>query len=174
MLEGEFVARRMLDPAAVGKALWWGTSGERVRQQNDLGALVLDFTRTSGVVIWGEDVRLEIPEVSEWELLDSLREDCRNMKEHGQGGGLHAVEWLFTAARGLLWLSERSLASKSEAADWAFAHARGEWRELLPRAKQIRLNPGMIEKAEVRSWLAELTPAIQQARAELDMTLPPG
>jgi hypothetical protein len=36
MLEGAFLPRRLLNPAHTGKAFWWGTSGERTWENNQL------------------------------------------------------------------------------------------------------------------------------------------
>ena len=81
------------------------------------------------------------------------------------------MDWLLTAARSLLWLREGSLSSKSEAADWGYAHARGSWRNLLLRAKDIRLNPTAADTVEAKLWLEALTEPIQQACDEVEAEL---
>jgi hypothetical protein len=80
---------------------------------------------------------------------------------------LHAIDWLLTAARLLLWVAKDRLSSKSEAADWALRHARGNWREFLPKAGFLRLNPAQAGSAEWNTWLASLDEPIQQATSEL-------
>jgi hypothetical protein len=171
MLEGAFLPRAMLDPSRPGRALWWGTSGERVWDRNQLGWLTLHVIRERGVVVWGEDIRHEIPAASRGALLDEVRMACQRMRQHGRGGSLHSVDWLLTAARLLLWLREGRLCSKSEAAEWGTCHVKGAWRDLLPRARQIRLDPALANSAEVRAWLGGLTAAIQEAGAEVELEL---
>jgi hypothetical protein len=171
MLEGAFLPQRMLDPSAAGRAFWWGTSGERRWERNELGWVVLHVIRERGLVMWGEDVRDRIPAASRETLLDDLRRGLRATREHARGGDLHSVDWLLDAARQLLWLREGRLSSKSEAADWGREHARGGWRELLPRAKQLRLDPALAGSAESRRWLDSLTGPIGEARAELEKEL---
>ena len=68
-------------------------------------------------------------------------------------------------------MKEGRLSSKSEAADWGYANAKGAWREYLPEAKRIRKNPWMAELAHVKQWLAGLTGPIQQACDELEQEL---
>jgi predicted nucleotidyltransferase len=171
MIEGAFLPRHMLNPANTGMAFWWGTSGEKMWQSNQLGWLVLHTIHERGTVIWGEDVRHEIPAPTREQLLQDVGEFCRTIKKHGKGGRLHSVDWLLTAARELLWLKERRLSSKSEAADWGYRHATGAWREHLPRAKELRKNPALASSAEWQQWLGQLTAPIREAGEELEREL---
>lgn len=171
MLEGAFLSRRMLDSSHPGMALWWGTSGERIWEANHLGWLALHAIRERGMVVWGEDIRPEIPVVSRKALIDDVRAACRALRQHGRGGSLHSVDWLLMAARLLLWLQEGRLCSKSDAAEWGYHHARGEWHHLLPQARQIRLNPALASSAQVRAWLDALVGPIQEAGDEVEQEL---
>jgi len=171
MLEGAFLPREMLDPLHTGRAFWWGTSGERPWQSNELGWLVLHAIRENGILIWGEDIRHEIPKVRREQLLQDVWEACRSMENQGRGGHLHSVDWLLTAARELLLLREGRLSSKTEAADWAYLRAEGGWRRWLPRAKLLRRNPVLVDSADWRKWLDMLADPIGEARAELEREL---
>jgi predicted nucleotidyltransferase len=171
MLEGAFLPRKMLDPAVKGKAFWWGTSGERPRETNQLGPLVLHLIRERGLVIWGEDIRPEIPPPSRDEMVSEVRAFAEGMDSHGAGGGLHSIDWLLTTARLLLWLREDRLSSKTEAADWGRLNAEGAWRECLPISKQIRLNPALADSPETKAWLEGLCGPIREACAELEREL---
>lgn len=174
MIEGAFLPRKMLDPAAHGSALWWGTSGERRWEVNQLGWLVLQTIGDKGLVVYGEDVRGEIPEASREDLLADIGAFCASAREHGKGGGLHSIDWLLTAARELLLVREGRFSSKSEAADWGRVNAKGAWRELLPQAKQLRKSPELAESPDVKVWLASLDGPIQDAIRELEDACTPG
>jgi len=167
MVEGAFLPRKMLDPSVHGKALWWGTRGERSWDRNRLGWFVCKQIRERGMVVWGEDTRQEFPDPKREELLNDTLTTCDQGLTHGKGGTLHSVDWLLMAARSLQWLKCGALSSKSEAADWTAEHAKGEWRKLLPRAKELRLNPSRFETDETRSWVATLTGPIRQAWLEV-------
>jgi hypothetical protein len=171
MIEGAFLPQHMLDPVSAGTALWWGTSGERTWTSNELGWLVLHTIRERGIVAWGEDIRNRIPRASRDVLLQDVQSACDSMKAHGRGGTLHSVDWLLMAARLLLWLREGRLSSKSEAAEWGYVHARGTWRQFLPRARQMRLAPALADTPEARQWLDVLSAPIQQASTELQQEL---
>ena len=168
MIEGAFLPRKMLDPSVPGRAFWWGTSGERPWDASKLGWLVLETIRRHGLVIWGEDLRDEIPPASGENLISDIRSFVKGLRDHGRGGGLHSVDWLLTAARELLFLREGRFSSKTEAAGWGFEHAKGEWRKCLPRAKKVRLNPSLAGTEEARRWLEGLTGPIQEAGTELE------
>jgi hypothetical protein len=173
MLEGAFLPRQMLDPAVSGNAYWWGTRGERFWRENRLGWISLKLIREMGIMIWGTDIRGEIPEASQECLLEEIKTFCQSLKEHGKGGCLHSVDWLLMAARALLFLKEGQMCSKSDSADWGFSHATGEWRKFLPRASQLRLNPQLAEAAEWQQWLAGLGGPIQEAGKEIMLCLKP-
>ena len=174
MIEGPFLPRKMLDPAVPGRALCWGTGGERFWEANKLGWFVHQVIRERGLVVWGEDIRCEIPAPTLEDLTGEARSCFMTIRDHGQGGNLHSVDWLLSAARMLLWLRENRFSSKSEAADWGYLHAKGDWREMLPKAKELRLNPSMAEADEVKRWLEGLTPPIQQACDELTLEFAKG
>ena len=131
MIEGAFLPRHMIDPANSGEAAWWGTSGERQWQHNKLGWFSHQCIRDRGIVIWGEDLRHEVPVATREGLLRDVWGVSQSIRQHGRGGGRHSVDWLLSAARALLWLREGRLSSKSEAANWGYGHARGSWRNLL-------------------------------------------
>ncbi len=61
MIEGAFLPRHMTCPGSAGKAVWWGTSGERLWESNWLGWFDCLGIRERGVVIHGEDLRCEFP-----------------------------------------------------------------------------------------------------------------
>lgn len=177
MIEGAFLPLAMLDPDVRGQALWWGTSGERPRQTNQLGAFVLHTIRERGLVIWGDDVRASIPEVRKADILRQLLAGCADTRgcEETRGratpASLQSLDYLFTPARELLWLKEGRLSSKSEAAEWGYRNAKGQWRHHLPRARFLRRNPMAAGCRDVQEWLAGLGPAILEATDELEEAL---
>jgi len=171
MLEGAFLPVSMLDPTRTGSAVWWGTSGERLWERNELGHFVLHTVREHGLVIWGEDVRPRIPEVRRIDILNDLLSICRNIREHLKPTSLQYLDFLFTPARELLWLNEGELSSKCEAADWGYTNAKGEWRRHLPQAKLLRQHPLMANCRDVQEWIKGLGPAMHEAYDELEEAL---
>ncbi len=171
MIEGAFLPAEMLAPDADGSGLWWGTTGEREWARNELGHLVLHTIREHALVIWGEDIRSRMPEIQRQDILRELLAGCEAARQHATPTSLQSLDFLFTPARELLWLNEGRLSSKSEAADWGYRNARGEWRRHLPRAKFLRRHPQVASCREVREWIAGLGPSILEATDELESAL---
>ena len=171
MIEGAFLPRQMLNPNITGKAFWWGTSGERVWNNNQLGWFVLHVIRERGIIIYGEDIRQEIPVVSNEILKEELWTACNSIREHAQDVGFYSVDYLLSLARFLLWLKEGRLSSKSESADWGYVNAKGSWRELLPYAKKIRSEPVFANMNYLKQWLNELAEPIKEACNEVEQEL---
>ena len=172
MIEGAFLPRQMLDPDGSGLGFWWGTSRETKRHRNVLGWFVLHVIRECGITIWGRDLRSEIPPVSKEVFIEDLLEGTRATKTRAcADGDVHSVEWLLNAARQILWLREGRLSSKSEAEDWGYMNAKGKWKECLPRAKHVRLNPETAECPDVRHWLLGLSEPIRESFEELEEEL---
>jgi hypothetical protein len=168
MLEGAFLPAAMLDPAVPGKALWWGTSGERSWSTNDMGPLVLHVIREMGQLIYGEDLRGRIPPVLRADMVSDVRRFLDSCRRHGKEGNLHTIDWLLTTSRLILWLKEGRLSSKSEAALWGGEHLRGEWKKHLARCRTLRLQPQLVQQRDFRIWLDGLSGAIEQACEELE------
>lgn len=172
MIEGAFLPRHMICPGSTGRAVWWGTSGERLWESNWLGWFDCLGIRERGVVIHGEDLRREFPVPTREQLVVEGTRFIVTARKYGRGGELHSVDWLLTAARMLYWLKEGELASKSQAADWAYTNATGDWRAELPKAAWLRRNPDNAETGEVVVWLCTLDVSIQEACCELEAQLP--
>ena len=160
MLEGDFITRRMLQPDQQDVILSWGSRGEHARIGQLPRGFAVHLLREKGQVLWGHDIRCEIPPVTFYELLADAEHLCRSMRRYGRGGTLHAIDWLFTVARLLYWITEGDIGSKTQAADWGTVHASGSWKYHLQRAKELRACPAQYAMPETRQWLGELTEPI--------------
>ncbi len=171
MIEGPFLPKVMIDPSVRGRAVWWGTSGERTWTRNELGPLVMHHICRHGIVIWGDDVRGLMPPFTPEGLIEETQGLVRRLEEGGTGGTLHSVDWLLTAARMLRLIREGDMGSKNAAAEWGLENLQGEWRKQLPRAGETRRNPHMADDPDVKAWLSTLTPHIREACDELETEL---
>lgn len=170
MLEGAFLPRKMLNPEVAGRAFWWGTTKEVPWMRNQLGWLVLHVIRERGLVIWGKDLRQEIPTANRQSLLEDVANFCKGVPASPKGD-IHDIDWLLTSARLLLFLKENRLSSKSEAADWGVSNTQGVWKSQLQKAKLLRLNPQLLDTSDWTNWLANLGIFINEARQELEEEL---
>lgn len=171
MIEGAFLPRHMLCPGSAGRAVWWGTSGERLWDANGLGWFDCLGIRERGIVVRGDDLRHEFPVPSPEQLVAEAARFTGIARAHGKAGELHSVDWLLSAARALYWLKEGALTSKSHAAEWASQNAMGDWSTRLPRAAWLRRNPDRVRYDEVIAWLGTLRGPIEQACDEIEREL---
>ncbi len=168
MIEGEFVPKKSLASPALGQSYYWGTSGDKPRPGSSVRGLVAEVIHDRAAIIYGENIIPEIPKPTREEILQDLNGSIPGIRDHGCGGGLHSVDYLLTIARFLIIIRENRLSSKSEAAEWGVVNAKGAWREYLPMAAEVRRNPEMALRPDVKKWLESLTGPIQQACDELD------
>lgn len=171
ILEGEFIPKVLCDPQQAGQVYCWGThrtySYTGRRRQDFSWQLLLE----RGIVIFGEDLRAAMPAVPTTVLLDDIRATCAAMREFGSRPSPKAIEWLFLAARALVWLHERRICSKSEAADWAQQHAQGEWKQQLETANWLRQHFSVAKTPVMQAWLRSLPHPIQAACEEVEQVL---
>jgi len=161
----------MLCLNAAGTGLWWGTTRERPIDHNHLGWFNLLDLRENGIVIFGMDLRTEIPAPQPADLVQEIRRACRMMRQHGCGGGQYSVDFLLQSARFLAFLNERRLFSKSEAAEWAERHAKGSWRRHLPGCSRYRREAAYRSQPGISEWLETLGAPLVEACDELEMAL---
>lgn len=171
MIEGEFVPRISLATPEIGQSYYWGTSGDKPRPGSSVRGLVAEVIHDRAAIIYGENIIPEIPKPSRDVVLQEIRDSIRGLRENGRVQGLHSVDFLLTIARFLIIVREDRLSSKSEAAEWGVVNAKGDWREYLPMAREVRLNPKMASRPDVKSWLESLTNPIQEACDELEEAL---
>jgi hypothetical protein len=167
MIEGSFLPLNMLEPGTSGKAVWWGTSGERVLDKNEHEALDMKVIQEKGIVIYGEDLRHMFPEIGDADCIIAIKKYQDAMQIRWRPGRLHSIDWLLTCARLIYWLREGRLSSKSEAAGWGHMNLKGDWRRELPKAKELRLHPDRYEMQVVKSWVDSLGDVVKEAAKEL-------
>jgi hypothetical protein len=167
MLEGSFLPVQMMKPGAKGRAVWWGTSGESIRYENEHEPLDFKVIKDRGITIYGDDLRHILPEFRDVDCIDTIWGFLNMMRNRWMPGRLHTIDWILTCARLIYWLREGTLSSKSEAADWGFLNLKGEWREELPRAKELRLHPELYDAVDTRNWLGALEATTKEAASEL-------
>lgn len=170
MLEGEILPLKLLKIGEVGKGVYWSTRCEKKAERNEMGGFSYLGLKERGLLIYGKDITTEFDNVSNDLLTSEINNYIRTIKEHGRStvGCVLSVEWLFMETRAILWIKERRLSSKSESALWAYNNCKGEWRKHLPKAIELRKNPGLANEPETSKWLGSLENSIQEACAELE------
>lgn len=156
---GEFIEN------SYAKAVYWGTSGQRIVSEYSFDACSsLDLIKY-GRLVYGEDLRHKMAVPSP----DALRD---NVRRHYQAIRTHAVEtdesiyscgWLLDIARCIYTLRHHDIISKTGAGEWALAERICPEPAQMIRALHVRNDPlSAKERPEVKRWLRSLGPSIQR------------
>lgn len=170
MLEDAFLPQAFLCREN-GTGLWWGTKGERLWTENQLDPFTMYTLRKQGLLIYGEPQHHLFPDLSRETMVSFLHDFLICMRTYGKGGSLHSIDWLLLTAKFMCWFKEGEIVSKSQAADWGLQHIKGQWKEQLPLAKELRKYPEKIKQAEYASWISNLGPVIREAAVEFEKLL---
>ncbi|MHB0879704.1 aminoglycoside adenylyltransferase domain-containing protein [Paenibacillus sp. SEL1] len=173
MLEGAFLPYKLIF-GEQGRALWWGTRGERMWEKNQLDTFTMYSIKKQGLLIYGDLQEHIFPEITKEEIKGFLIEFSLCMKEHGKGGSLHSIDWLLLAAKFIGWLREEIIFSKSQAADWGLRHITSDWKEHLLKCKELRKEPMEADSQEYTEWLNKLDSVIIEASKDLDREIEEG
>ncbi|MNC51569.1 hypothetical protein D3C75_1008660 [compost metagenome] len=127
--------------------------------------------KNQGLLLYGESQNHILPEISEEEIILFLDNFLTSMRAHGKGGSLHSIDWLLLTAKFICWLTEGTILTKSEAADWGTKHLTGQWKDQLPKAKELRKEPEKLKQTRYASWINSLDQVIWEASADLEKLL---
>ena len=144
--------------------VYWGTSGQRIRQQYDLDP----FTRLEiiqhGRLLAGEDVRSRIPLPAYSELAAAVQFHYNTIRKYAiqTNESLYSCGWLLDIARCIFTLRTGTVIAKTQAGAWALENHLCPDEAALRKTLQIRRNPLPYKNApETKHWLASLGPTVQ-------------
>lgn len=170
MLEGAFLPLRLIQ-GETGRALWWGTKGEKVWEENQLDKFTMYTIKNHGLLLFGESQYHMLPVISKEEINQFLIDFVSCMREHGKGGSIHSIDWLLLTSKFMCWLSSGEILSKSQAADWGLKHLKNSWKEHLLKSKELRKDTSKVRMPEYSEWLNKLDSVIIEASNDLDEQL---
>ena len=118
-----------------------------VRHGSDGNPIIWMNMGKSGITLWGQDAKLISPRVSEQCLNDALQLELNYLKEDLASNAADRSDKAFvlnayavlTACRILYSASQKALASKDQARDWATETVPLMWRAVILAAKENRL-----------------------------------
>ncbi len=148
-----------------GTVVYWGTSGQRIKQKCDLDPFTMLSITDYSRIICGEDLRGLIARPTQQEILDAIRFHLQAIREHGSktGQSLYSAGWILDIARCLYTLETGKIIGKTQAGEWAIANGCAGDLDVMRRALEVRRNPLWATKdSETMKWLGGLGPKIQQ------------
>ncbi|MBQ8200626.1 MAG: DUF4111 domain-containing protein [Clostridia bacterium] len=144
------------------RAVYWGTSGQRITAQYAMDCFSLRLLHEHGVLLYGPDVRSCLPCPDTDELLHGVQEHLRAIRIHGQGGrSLYTFGWMLDIARGLYTAETGCVAAKTAAGEWALNQGLCPEAQALRLALRVRQDPSLKQDASVLARAEMFGPAIQ-------------
>lgn len=144
------------------RAVYWGTSGQRIRTRHPLAAFEMWQLRHGSLLLRGKDVRGQFPCPGREAMTDAVRAHLRTIREHGgTGASLYTYGWMLDISRGLYTLRTNEVIAKTAAGEWALAMHLCPDEDALGMALAVRHDPGLMARQDVRERAAHLAPTVQ-------------
>ncbi len=149
-------------PATV---VYWGTSGERIRDRYSLDPTSQKQLIERGRVLLGADRRAEFPAPTFAELVENVRRHYETIRAYARetDRSLYSYGWLLDISRCLFTLETGGIIAKTAAAEWALERGLCPVETELNAALRVRRDPALFEREEVKDYAASLGPAIQRS-----------
>jgi len=126
-------------------AVYWGTSGQRIREGYSLDSFAKYQIRNDGILLYGNDVkdRIEMPAEAELNAdvkrhYDVIRQYCIKTDR-----SIYSYGWFLDIARCIYTLRTGQIIAKTKAGEWALFQDLCPNRQALERALAIRKNPAL-------------------------------
>ncbi len=125
------------------RAVYWGTSGERISDQYALDAFGMTQLKENSIHVFGKDVRKDFPHTGFCELLDGVKRHHETIEKyaHTTGRSLYSFGWMLDIARCIYTLRTGKIISKTAAAEWALENQLCPDADALSFALKVRKKP---------------------------------
>ena len=143
LFEGGMLSADMFFENRSGRAVYWGTRGERICEKYDLDAFGRTQLFQNSVHFYGKDIRNRINAPDFSELFEGVKRHYETIRDfaHTTGRSLYTFGWMLDIARCIYTLRTGKIISKTNATEWAIEnHLCPDEHELL-FALDVRKNP---------------------------------
>ncbi|MCM1990121.1 GNAT family N-acetyltransferase [Oceanirhabdus seepicola] len=165
VLEGEIISRSAIKNDIESNVIYWGTSKDRLKRKYGTSGFSLRGLINNGYLIYGKDLRNELPYPSNEEMLTQVNSMIETIRKHAQitNEDVHSIDWLFLISQSIYWIKTSDIAGKTNAARWIVDSCDYDWIGTLEKAIEIRKSPTLANIDENKEWLKNLGDVIQCA-----------
>ncbi|MDE5891977.1 MAG: DUF4111 domain-containing protein [Acetatifactor sp.] len=156
------------------RVVYWGTSGQRITDTYDIGALCRTELLDSGILLHGKDIRDSLSRPAFPDMKENIQQHYEGIREYGgqTGRSFYSYGWLLDISRGIYTLRTGKIIAKTAAGEWALREGLCPDREALKMALQVRKNPAFYKKDEtVFDYAEKLGDSIQRYADVLEAEL---
>ena len=172
--EGSIVHLREYCCGQYERLVYWGTSGQRITNRCNLDAFSLLELSEYGYCFFGNSDRDLFKSPNREELINAIRRHYDGIRRFaGQtDDSLYSCGWILDIARCLYTLRCGDVIGKTQAGEWALSERLFQNDKPLRRTLEIRRSPLVYkDDAQVKAWLLNLGPTVQQYADVLERTL---
>lgn len=172
--EGAVLSVGELRSGKTKRAVYYGTSGQRITDRYTLDVFSLWELRHAGNLLYGTDILPSLPSPDAQALRNGVRLHYESIRQYAQATGesLYSCGWLLDIARCLYTLRYHTVLSKTAAGEWALAENLCPEPEQLRHALKIRKSPWRYrDLPEEKAWLSLLAPTVQRFADVLEREL---
>ena len=158
------------------RLVYWGTSGQRITDSYSRDVFSLFQLSRYGRIVYGNADRSIFREPPRQEIVGAIKGHYETIRKYAQKTDerLYSCGWLLDIARCIYSLRYNDVISKTQAGIWALNEKLFEDEKPLQKALEIRKNPIASKNSEeIKTWLRELGPVVQQYADVLDKELSP-
>ena len=172
--EGGMLPLRALVSGEPGRVVYWGTSGQRIKDRYDFDSFSRLCLKRYGMLLYGEDERGAIPEPADNELWDavSFHLDGIRSSAHLTGRSLYSLGWMLDISRCFYTLRTGDIISKTGAGEWALENGVCPEPAVLERVLEIRKSPmGFDEDKDALAFAGNILSSVRRYADELEKEL---
>ncbi|MGH4123846.1 MAG: DNA polymerase III subunit beta [Clostridium sp.] len=171
VLEGEIISKNAIKNDIESNTIYWGTSKDSLNLKYGLSGFSLRGLINEGYLIFGKDLRDELPYPSDTKMLNQVNYMVETIIKHAQvtNEDIHSVDWLFLISQSIYWLKTLDTTGKTNAAKWVIDNCDYSWIGILQKAITIRQAPILAITNENKEWLKNLGGVIQCACKTLSL-----
>jgi hypothetical protein len=169
VLEGEIISKNAIKNDIASNVIYWGTSSDRLNSKYDLSGFSLRGLIKSGLLIYGKDLRKELPYPSNEEMLAQVDNMIETIEKYAKvtNEHIHSADWLFLICQSIYWLKTSDITGKANAGKWVINNCDYSWISSVEKAILLRQSPILAESVENKDWLKNLGNVIKFACDDL-------
>ena len=174
LFEGVVMPVLSFEEGIGSRAVYWGTSGQRIMDRVTVDAFARQQLAVSGKSVCGEDGRLLFRAPEREEMLRAVRRHLDTIRRYARQTDerLYSCGWLLDIARCVYTVRTGGVISKTGAGEWALENGIFPDGGALERTLAIRRDPEAHKNDPVTAeWLRGLGPTVQRYADVLEKEL---